>query len=35
MKVLDIEGKTVEEATKKALLQLKIDDMNKINIEVL
>ncbi|MBP6290660.1 MAG: protein jag, partial [Spirochaetes bacterium] len=28
-------GKTVEEATKKALLQLKIDDMNKINIEVL
>ncbi len=35
MKVLDIEGKTVEEATKKALSLLKINDMNKINIEVL
>ncbi len=35
MKVLDIEGKTVEDATKKALSLLKINDMNKINIEVL
>jgi spoIIIJ-associated protein len=35
MKVFEMEGKTVEEATKKALAELNIDDVEKVKIEVL
>lgn len=34
MKVIEAEGKTVDEATKKALDQLGIEDSSKVNIEV-
>ncbi len=34
MKVLEIEGKTSEEATKKALSQLGIKDMDRIRVEI-
>jgi len=35
MKVIDIEGKTVEEATKKALTQLGMKDNSKIRVEII
>ena len=35
MKVIDIEGKTVEEATKKALTQLGMKDSSKIKVDVI
>lgn len=35
MKVIDIEGKTVEEATKKALAQLGMKDSSKIRVDVI
>ena len=35
MKVIEAEGRTVDEATKKALNQLGIDDPSKVNIEVI
>ncbi len=34
MNVLEVEGKTVDDATKKALSQLGIDDASKVKIEV-
>ena len=35
MKVIDIEGKTVEEATKKALAQLGMKDSSKIKVDII
>jgi spoIIIJ-associated protein len=35
MKVIEAEGKTVEEATKKAMTQLGIEDQSKVQIEVI
>jgi spoIIIJ-associated protein len=35
MKVLEIEGKTVDDATKKAMAELGFDDVARLNIEVI
>ena len=35
MKVLEIEGKTVEDATRKMMAELNIDDVSKVKMEVL
>ncbi len=35
MKVLEIEGKTVDDATKKAMSELGFEDSSKVNIEVI
>lgn len=35
MKVLEIEGKTVEDATRKMMAELNIDDVTKVKMEVL
>jgi len=35
MKVLDMEGRTVDDATKKALTELGIDDPEKVNIDII
>jgi spoIIIJ-associated protein len=34
MNVLEVEGKTIDDATKKALIELGIDDASKVKIEV-
>jgi len=34
MKVIEVEGKTVEDATKKALAQLGVSDQSSVNIEI-
>ena len=35
MKVIEVEGRTVDDATKKAIAELGITDASKINIEVI